>query len=101
MRQPSRERAPVNSTIIRTGLETLYFSGAPPLMRPFCAGVGPILMLHHVRPARADEFQPNRLLEVAPDFLTQTLAWLGGQDIEIVSFEERKGGVAERDVGGG
>jgi len=78
----------VRSTIIRTGLETLYFSGAHLLMRPFFAGVGAILMLHHVRPARPDEFQPNRLLEVTPEFLEQTVAWLREQKIDIVSLDE-------------
>ena len=53
---------PLKSTIIRTGLEALYFSGAHLVMQPFCAGVGSILMLHHVRPSREDAFQPNRLL---------------------------------------
>src|SRR3977135_1411696 len=60
--------APVSlkATIVRTGLEALYFSGAHILMRPFVSGVGAILMLHHVRPARTDRFQPNRQLEVTP-----------------------------------
>src|SRR6202012_3156361 len=62
LRQPATG-ATVKSTIIRTGLEALYFSGAHLLMRPFTAGVGSILMLHHVRPPRPDAFQPNRLLE--------------------------------------
>jgi peptidoglycan/xylan/chitin deacetylase (PgdA/CDA1 family) len=87
----------VKSTIIRTGLETLYFSGAHLLMRPFCAGVGSILMLHHVRPARPDAFQPNQLLEVTPEFLTQTLEWLRGQAVDIVSLDEMHRRLTERD----
>jgi peptidoglycan/xylan/chitin deacetylase (PgdA/CDA1 family) len=87
----------VRSTIIRTGLETLYFSGAHLLMRPFFAGVGAILMLHHVRPARPDEFQPNRLLEVTPEFLEQTVAWLREQEIDIVSLDEMHRRLIERD----
>ena len=43
----------LKKTIIRGGLETLYFSGANVLMRPFVGGVGAILTLHHVRPAAA------------------------------------------------
>ncbi len=78
----------MKSTIIRTGLEALYFSGAHLLMRPFTAGVGSILMLHHVRPARTDAFQPNRLLEVTPEFLEQTLEWLHAQDIDIIPLDE-------------
>ena len=55
--------------VIRAGLEALYFTGAHHLLRPIFSGVGAIFMLHHVRPRRDAEFQPNRHLEVAPDFL--------------------------------
>ncbi len=89
----------MKSTIIRTGLETLYFSGAHLLMRPFTAGVGAILMLHHVRPARPDAFQPNQLLEVTPEFLTQVLAWLRHEGIDIVSLDEMHRRLAGRDFG--
>ena len=89
----------MKSTIIRTGLEALYFSGAHLLMRPFCAGVGSILMLHHVRPPRDDAFQPNRLLEVAPEFLAQTLAWLRAESIDIITLDEMQRRLTERDFG--
>jgi hypothetical protein len=58
----------VKQTIIRTGLETLYFSGMHHLLRPLFGGVGCILTFHHVRPQRPDAFQPNRLLEITPEF---------------------------------
>ena len=89
----------MKSTIIRTGLETLYFSGAHLLMRPFCAGVGAILMLHHVRPARPDAFQPNQLLEVTPEFLVQVVVWLRDEGIDIVSLDEMHRRLVERDFG--
>ena len=88
---------PLKSTIIRTGLEALYFSGAHLVMQPFCAGVGSILMLHHVRPSREDAFQPNRLLEVSPEFLEQTIAWVRHQGYDIVSLDEMARRLAERD----
>ena len=59
----------MKKTIIRAGLETLYFSGMHHWLRPLFGGVGAILTLHHVRPQRPDGFQPNRLLEVTPEFL--------------------------------
>ena len=65
--------AGMKQTIIRTGLETLYFSGMHHVMRPLVGGVGAILTLHHVRPPRPDAFQPNRLLEVTPEFLERLL----------------------------
>jgi peptidoglycan/xylan/chitin deacetylase (PgdA/CDA1 family) len=92
----SRE-PPMKSAIIRTGFDTLYFSGAHLVLRPFFEGVGAIVMLHHVRPPRRDEFQPNRLLEVSPEFLSQTLAWLRSQDIDIVSLDEMQRRLTERD----
>ena len=63
----------VKHTIVRLGLETLYFSGAHMLLRPLVGGVGAILMLHHVRPPRRDRFQPNKQLEVTPDFLARVI----------------------------
>jgi peptidoglycan/xylan/chitin deacetylase (PgdA/CDA1 family) len=73
---------------IRAGLETLYFSGAHQLMRPFCGGVGAILTLHHVRPARRDRFQPNKLLEITPHFLDAVIRQLKRWDIDFVSLDE-------------
>ncbi len=78
----------MKKTIIRAGLETLYFSGMHHLMRPLIGGVGAILTLHHVRPARPDGFQPNRLLEVTPRFLEGLLTRLTRARIDVVSLDE-------------
>jgi peptidoglycan/xylan/chitin deacetylase (PgdA/CDA1 family) len=74
--------------IIRAGLETLYFTGAHLALGGALSGVGAILMLHHVRPPRPAAFQPNRLLEVTPDFLDAVVAWLREEDIDIVTLDE-------------
>lgn len=78
----------LRSNVIRAGLGALYFSGAHHLLRPLLSGVGAIFMLHHVRPAREGGFQPNRHLEVTPDFLRATLRHLRSRDIDIVSMDE-------------
>ena len=78
----------LKKTIIRGGLETLYFSAAHVLMRPFVAGVGAILTLHHVRPPRSDRFQPNRLLEVQPGFLEDVIRYLRRCRLDLVSLDE-------------
>src|SRR5258708_35781820 len=67
---------PLRRTAIRSGLEALYFSGVHRLWDGLWGGVGAILTLHHVRPARGDAFQPNRFLEVPPQFLDDALARL-------------------------
>jgi peptidoglycan/xylan/chitin deacetylase (PgdA/CDA1 family) len=78
----------LRNTVIRAGLGALYFSGAHFLLRPIFSGVGAIFMLHHVRPARDGDFQPNRHLEVTPDFLRETLVHLKSQKIDIVTMDE-------------
>ncbi len=74
--------------ILRAGLETLYFSGAHMLMRPFVGGVGAILMLHHVRPARRERFQPNAQLEVMPEFLERVVRRLRRAEVDLISLDE-------------
>ena len=77
-----------HKTLVRSGFETLYFSAAHHLMRPFVAGLGVILTLHHVRPPRLDRFQPNRLLEISPGFLDDVLRWLRRSRLDLVSLDE-------------
>src|SRR5437868_2285195 len=78
----------LRNTVIRAGLEALYFSGAHYLLRPIFAGVGVIFMLHHVRPRREGEFQPNYHLEVEPEFLRAMLAHLHALDVDIITMDE-------------
>jgi peptidoglycan/xylan/chitin deacetylase (PgdA/CDA1 family) len=87
----------LKKTIIRGGLETLYFSGANVLMRPFVRGAGAILTLHHVRPERPDDFQPNRLLEVTPAFLEQVVRYLCRRRLDLVSLDEMHRRLVEQD----
>jgi peptidoglycan/xylan/chitin deacetylase (PgdA/CDA1 family) len=75
-------------TVIRSGLEALYFTGAHRLLRGLWGGVGAILTLHHVRPARGDAFQPNHYLEVTPQFLDDALGLLRRRGFELVSLDE-------------
>lgn len=78
----------LRNNVIRAGLGALYFSGAHHLLRPLLSGVGAIFMLHRVRPARETAFQPNRHLEVTPEFLRATLCHLRSRDIDIVTMDE-------------
>lgn len=87
----------LKKTIIRAGLETLYFSGAHVALRPFFQGVGAILTLHHVRPPRPAAFQPNRLLEVSPVFFAAAIRRLRRSGLDIVSLDEMHRRLTERD----
>jgi peptidoglycan/xylan/chitin deacetylase (PgdA/CDA1 family) len=78
----------LRNTVIRAGLEALSRSGVHHLLRPIFAGVGAIFMLHHVRPGRDAEFQPNRHLEIEPEFLRTTLQHLRMLDVDLVTMDE-------------
>lgn len=84
------------SNVIRAGLGALYVTGAHYLLRPIFSGVGAIFMLHHVRPRRDAEFQPNRHLEVVPEFLRAMLSHLRSRDIDIVTMDEVHQRLVER-----
>jgi peptidoglycan/xylan/chitin deacetylase (PgdA/CDA1 family) len=87
----------LRNNVIRAGLDALYFTGAHHVLRPWLAGVGTIFMLHHVRPARDDMFQPNRHLEITPDFLRAVLAHVRALDVDIVSLDEAQRRMREGD----
>ncbi len=87
----------LRNNVIRAGLDALYFTGAHRILRPLLAGVGTIFMLHHVRPARDDLFQPNHHLEITPDFLRAVLAHVRALDVDIVSLDEAHRRMTEHD----
>lgn len=87
----------LRNNVIRAGLDALYYTGAHHVLRPLLAGVGTIFMLHHVRPARDDMFQPNRHLEITPDFLREVLAHVRALGVDIVSMDEAHRRMHERD----
>jgi peptidoglycan/xylan/chitin deacetylase (PgdA/CDA1 family) len=87
----------LRSNVIRAGLEALYLTGAHHLLRPIFAGAGSIFMLHHVRPPRDAQFQPNNHLEVTPQFLRATLAHLRSRGIDIITMDELHRRLTERD----
>jgi peptidoglycan/xylan/chitin deacetylase (PgdA/CDA1 family) len=87
----------LRKNVIRAGLETLYFSGAHALMRPFVGGIGAILTLHHVRPPRPDRFQPNQLLEVTPRFLENVVCKLRRSGLDLISLDEMQRRLGEGD----
>jgi peptidoglycan/xylan/chitin deacetylase (PgdA/CDA1 family) len=89
--------AGLKQTILRTGLEALYFSGSHMWLRPFVGGVGAILTLHHVRPPRHAAFQPNRLLEVTPGFLEAVIVRMRRAGVDLVSLDEMHRRLAEGD----
>jgi peptidoglycan/xylan/chitin deacetylase (PgdA/CDA1 family) len=78
----------IRQTIVRTGLESLYFTGARLVLRPFVGGVGAILKLQHVRQPRRDRFQPNHPFEITPRFLARLVKRLRRSKVHLISLDE-------------
>lgn len=89
----------LKQTVIRSGLEALYFSGAHVALRGMLGGVGAILTMHHVRPPRRDEFQPNQLLEVTPAFLEAVIVRLRRSGLDLISLDDMHERLTERNDG--
>jgi peptidoglycan/xylan/chitin deacetylase (PgdA/CDA1 family) len=80
----------VKDKIIGAGFEAFRLTQLHRLARTATRGLGAILMLHHVRPWRpaTPGFAPNRLLEITPEFLDETLGLVRRVGFEIVSLDE-------------
>lgn len=80
----------VKSKIIGTGFEAFRLTGLHRLVSSATRGLGAVLMLHHVRPWRpaTPGFTPNRLLEITPEFLDETLGLARRMGFDIVSLDE-------------
>jgi peptidoglycan/xylan/chitin deacetylase (PgdA/CDA1 family) len=78
--------------VIKAGLTTFTALGGQHLLSPFTRGIGVIFTLHHVKPASVNPFQPNRILEISPDFLKTVVHRTRRAGYEIIPIGE----VAER-----
>lgn len=87
----------LRNNAIRACLDALYFTGAHHVLRPILAGIGTIFMLHHVRPGRDCMFQPNRHLEISPEFLREVLTHVRALDVDIISLDEAHHRMTARD----
>lgn len=72
---------------IKLVLEAIYLSGVSRLI-PTAAGHGVIFTLHHVRPARDFEFEPNGHLSVTPEFLDEALTTARNAGLHPVRLED-------------
>jgi peptidoglycan/xylan/chitin deacetylase (PgdA/CDA1 family) len=75
-------------TILKTGFEAVYHSGAARLMSQRWGGLGVIFCLHHVTPGGGHQtgFAPNSNLEITPEFLGDLITLIKRQGYEPVSI---------------
>ncbi len=75
-------------TIYKTGLNMMYYTGVHHVLAPMSKGVGLIVMLHRVLPARDDIYQPNRHLEIDPKFLESVIMRFIEHGLDFVDLDE-------------
>ncbi len=77
-----------STTLLKTALAAVHYSGAGNLLAPYTRGAGVIFMLHHVDPQPPLEFEPNRILKVTPDFLESVLREVREAGFDIIPLDD-------------
>lgn len=77
-----------STNILKAALKTMHYSGLDRMMAPMARGVGMIFMLHQVTPGEPAEFEPNRILQVTPEFLDAVITQVKESGFDIVSLDE-------------
>ena len=58
-----------STKLLKAALSALHYTGADGLLSHFTSGNGVIFMLHSVTPDAPQDFEPNRILKITPQFL--------------------------------
>ena len=74
--------------VLRLGLEAVHLTGFDRFAARVLERRGVIFALHRVKPDDPREFAPNKLLEVTPEFLDETIKTVRAQGFEIVSMDD-------------
>jgi len=77
-----------STKILKAALAAVHYSRAESLLAPFTKGVGVIFVLHQVRPDPPQDFEPNRILRVAPDFLEAVIESTLDADFDVVPLDD-------------
>jgi len=79
-----------NTWLTRKVLSGFAYSGVDRLYQQMGGELGLILTLHHVRPNKTDEFQPNAHLAIEPQFLDECISLLKQRNYALISIDEAK-----------
>jgi peptidoglycan/xylan/chitin deacetylase (PgdA/CDA1 family) len=81
---------------LRCTLDSMYYSGAYKLLERVWSGIGVIFTLHRIRPAcHGSAFSPNRILDITPEFLDQTIRYVLDRGYDIVDLDEVRNRLVE------
>jgi peptidoglycan/xylan/chitin deacetylase (PgdA/CDA1 family) len=77
-----------NTKLFKAALSAFHYTGADGALAPFTSGSGVIFTLHHVRPEPPQDFEPNRILKITPDFLESVIKTVIEGGFEILTLDE-------------
>ena len=77
-----------STTLLKTALAAVHYTGAGNLLAPYTRGAGVIFMLHQVDPTPPQAFEPNRILKVTPSFLEDVLREVTDAGFDIVPLDQ-------------
>ncbi|MGE3245500.1 MAG: polysaccharide deacetylase family protein [Beijerinckiaceae bacterium] len=77
----------LKQSAIGAGFRMFRSTGAHRVAARWTGGRGAILMFHRVRPWTGGAFAPNRLLEITPEFLAETIETLLAQGFDILPLD--------------
>lgn len=88
----------VSTKAFKAVLDVLYYSRGYKMFGPLTEGIGAILMLHSVRPEPMQDFDPNGILRVSPDFLEQIIDCVLEAGFDVISLDEVYWRLSEGDL---
>ena len=88
--ETSKDHTMSRTTLLQSGFDATYYSGAAKFMESRWGGLGVIFCLHHVRPGGGQQtgFAPNSNLEITPEFLADIISFVKAKGYELVSLSE-------------
>jgi peptidoglycan/xylan/chitin deacetylase (PgdA/CDA1 family) len=76
-----------STTLLKTALAAVHYTGAGHLLAPYTRGAGVIFMLHQVDPTPPEAFEPNRILKVTPAFLDSVVREVIDAGFDIIPLD--------------
>ena len=76
------------TSLIKAALSAMHYAGADTMLAPLTAGAGMIFTLHHVRPDAPQDFEPNGILRITPDFLEAVLGEVVNAGFDVIGLDD-------------
>ncbi len=77
-----------STRLLKAALSLLHYSRADEMLAPLTGGRGVIFTLHHVSTDPVEDFEPNRILKITPEFLDAVLYAVQDWGFDVVTLDD-------------